>query len=155
MWLRNPFLKLTRDGEDMQISCDTYNGKAFDEINPIDTSFYFVVSNYKTTALFDEWYASRNNSGGVKERDMLNKMKLNGAFRQLSMKVKFLDTLYFSGFCQSSRDLKEVFTVHANCCSNEKAKLAALTAVLEAVKNNDTKVSSWPENNACLKKNRQ
>ena len=130
-------MKLTRDGEDMQISCDTYNGKAFDEINPIDTSFYFVVSNYKTTALFDEWYASRNNSGGVKERDMLNKMKQNDAFRQLSMKVKFLDTLYFNGFCQSSR-------VHANCCSNEKAKLAALTAVLEAVKNNARKVSSWP-----------
>lgn len=149
MWLRDPFSKLTLNQEDMQISCRTYNGKPSDELNPIDTGFYFVISNNKTTALFDEWYASRNNSKAVKEQDMLETMKNNGVFRKLSMKVKFLDTVYFTSLCQGSKDVEEAITVNSNCCGSMKAKLTDLTTVLEVLKNNDKSVASWPEHKAC------
>lgn len=149
MWLRNPLSNLTHEEKDMLLSCDTYNGKPFDETNAVNSGFYFVISNYKTTALFDKWYASRNNSEGIQENHALNMMKGNGVFRELSMKVKFLDTLNFGGFCQPSRDFGAVITVHANCCSNVTAKLADLKAVLEVQKINDTTPASWPDHAEC------
>ncbi|XP_008794873.3 uncharacterized protein LOC103710771 [Phoenix dactylifera] len=153
MWLRNPFAKLSYDGEDMQISCDFYNGRPLDDSNFINTGFYFVASNNRTIALFDEWHASRNNSAGMKEQDVLARMKSHGVFRQLGMKVRFLDTAYFSGFCQDSKDFSKVTTVHANCCCSVKAKLIDLKAVLEAWKTfNGTSRVTWPERKACTGK---
>ncbi|XP_008794927.3 uncharacterized protein LOC103710807 [Phoenix dactylifera] len=152
MWLRNPFTKLNHDDEDLQISCDRYNGQPFDEANPINTGFYFVASNNKTIALFDAWYGSRNSSAGMKDQDVLSLMKYNGAFKQLGMQVRFLDTLYFSGFCQDSKDFKEVITVHANCCRSVKAKLADLTAILNVWKSFDgIGTVGWPVHKKCSK----
>lgn len=151
LWLRDPFRKLNRDGEDMLLSCDRYNGSPLDESNPANTGFYFAVSGNKTVALFGAWYASRNASRGMKEQDVLGLMISKGVFGRLGMRVRFLDTLYFSGFCQDSRDLGEVSTVHANCCRGVKAKIADLSASLETWKrfNNGTEVLSWPEHKAC------
>lgn len=131
LWLRDPFTKLSHDGEDMQISTDIYNNHPFDESNPLNTGFYFVASNNKTIALFEEWYENRNNATGLKEQDVLNRMVNKGAFRRLHVKLRFLDTLYFSGFCRDSRDFREVRTVHANCCRLVKSKLSDLAAALE------------------------
>ncbi|URD90786.1 hypothetical protein MUK42_32933, partial [Musa troglodytarum] len=61
IWLRNPFTKLNQEGEDLQMSSDFYNGRPFDDSNFFNTGFYFVTPNNKTTALFDEWYASKHN----------------------------------------------------------------------------------------------
>lgn len=150
LWLRNPFLELNRE-EDMQMSVDMFNGNPYDDFNGIDTGFFFVASSNKTIALFDEWYASRNSSKGVKERDVLNRMKSKGAFRRLGMKVRYLDTAYFSGFCQDSRDFKKVTTVHANCCRTVKAKISDLSSVLRVWKKfvNGTLNVNWPAHTAC------
>lgn len=153
LWLRNPFAKLSYDGEDMQISSDFYNGRPLDDSNFINTGFYFVASNNKTIALFDEWYASRNDSAGMKEQDVLARMKSHGAFRRLGMKVRFLDTAYFSGFCQDSKDFSKVTTVHANCCGSVKAKLIDLKAVLEVWKaSKGISNVAMPEHKACTGK---
>lgn len=48
----------------------------------------------------------------------------------MGLTVRFLDTLYFSGFCDDSKDLNIVATVHANYCRSISAKLADLTIVL-------------------------
>ncbi|KAJ0970733.1 hypothetical protein J5N97_018692 [Dioscorea zingiberensis] len=150
LWLRNPFVKFGHEGEDLQISCDWYNGRPFDHSNTINTGFYFVTSNNKTMTLFDWWYKSRNETAAIKEQDVLAKMKSMGAFQRLGMKVRFLDTMYFSGFCKTSQDFKEVCTVHANCCRSVKAKLADLTASLEVWKrSNGTSTAKWPPLHAC------
>ena len=134
----------------MQMSVDSYNHRPFDQSNPLNTGFYFVASNNKTTALFEEWYENRNNATGMKEQDVLCRMRNEGAFKRLQMKVRFLDTLYFSGFCQDSRDFREVRTVHANCCRLVKAKLADLSASLEVWKRfNGTANATWPAHKAC------
>ncbi|KAL6322924.1 hypothetical protein AAG906_021829 [Vitis piasezkii] len=52
-----------------------------------------------------------------------------GHFRQLGLEVRALHTLYFSGFCQDSKDFRAVTTVHANCCRSISAKVADLKAV--------------------------
>uniref|UniRef100_A0A6I9QMY7 Uncharacterized protein At1g28695-like n=2 Tax=Elaeis guineensis var. tenera TaxID=51953 RepID=A0A6I9QMY7_ELAGV len=150
MWLRNPFTKLNHVGDDLQISCDAYNGNPLDDSNPINTGFYFVGSNNKTILLFDAWYASRIISARMQDQSALSVLKSKGIFKQLGMKVRFLDTRHFSGFCQDSRDFKEVTTVHANCCRSVKAKLVDLTAVLKAWKSsNSTAMVRWPEHKAC------
>lgn len=47
------------------------------------------------------------------------------------MKFVFLDTKYFGGFCERSNELKDAYTMHANCCRGLKAKLSDLRYTLE------------------------
>ncbi|KAL4576017.1 hypothetical protein LXL04_012105 [Taraxacum kok-saghyz] len=157
LWLRNPFPKLTlNDSVDLQISVDQFNGNQWSEKNPINTGFYMIRSNNKTIALFDKWYGKRNNSHGKKEQDVLIDLMKKGTFRRLGLRVRFLETLYFSGFCEDSRDVKSVSTFHANCCRRIKAKVSDLTAVIHDWKrfrdfsgNNKTMEFRWTDHSAC------
>ncbi|KAJ4799857.1 Nucleotide-diphospho-sugar transferase family protein [Rhynchospora pubera] len=150
LWLRNPLNYLVRKGEDMSISCDTYNGQPFDNSNSINRGIFFVASNNKTITFFDKLYAARNNSG-LTEQDKLYDMKTEGAFHKLNMKVGFLDTDHFCGLCQMKCNIKKVMTLHANCCGTKQAKISYLTAVLKIWLRSDG-VSSvkWPKHKACL-----
>lgn len=131
MWLRDPFARLSKNQtEDLQISTDHFNGHPWSEANDINTGFYFVRSNNRTVSLFETWYSMKDNATGMKEQDVLLDLMRKGTFGALGLRVRFLDTLYFSGFCQDSRDFGAVTTVHANCCRSIKAKILDLTAVL-------------------------
>lgn len=155
MWLRNPFPKLEHvEGEDLLISSDKFNGMPRDYAgNELNTGFFFVASNGRTVALFDEWHAARQASAGMKEQDVLNRMKRRGAFRRLGLRARVLDTARFSGFCQDSRDAAQVATVHANCCRTKRAKVADLKAVLAAKRLNRTatELIRWPAHRECVK----
>ncbi|GAV71500.1 Nucleotid_trans domain-containing protein, partial [Cephalotus follicularis] len=127
MWLRNPFPLLSKnESENLQISVDNNFG------NPINTGFYYIRSNNKTISLFNKWYAMKDNTtaSGKKEQDVLLDLRSEGVFSQLGLVVRYLDTKYFSGFCQDSQDIWAVATVHANCCRYIRAKITDLTAVL-------------------------
>ncbi|KAJ4847634.1 hypothetical protein Tsubulata_002744 [Turnera subulata] len=131
MWLRNPFPRLSANGSiDMQISTDWFNGDPESEKNAINTGFYYARSNNKTIALFEEWYGRKDNSSGKKEQDVLFDLMEEGMFGQLGLHARFLDTVYFSGFCTDSKDVRAVATVHANCCRSIKAKVRDLGVVL-------------------------
>ncbi|XP_071727232.1 uncharacterized protein At1g28695-like [Rutidosis leptorrhynchoides] len=131
VWLRNPFpyLSLYED-VDLQASVDGFSGDQWAENYGINTGFYMIRSNNKTISLFDEWYDRRNNSTGKKEQDVMNDLIFEGAFRRLGLKHRLLDTNYFSGFCQDSKDVTLVTTVHANCCGSIKNKVNDLTSIL-------------------------
>ncbi|XP_071738610.1 uncharacterized protein At1g28695-like [Rutidosis leptorrhynchoides] len=158
LWLRDPFPKLLTDESfDLQISVDKFNGDHSSENNPINTGFYMIKSNNKTIALYDEWYAQKENSKGKKEQDVLYGLMREGTFKKLGMKVRFLDTMYFSGFCENSKEIKEVKTVHANCCRSIKAKETDLMKVLHdwkkfkaATDNYDISEFRWSDHRACL-----
>ncbi|EEF35871.1 uncharacterized protein At1g28695 isoform X2 [Ricinus communis] len=131
MWLRNPFPRLSKnESVDLQISTDWFNGDPLSEKNLINTGFYYVKSNNKTIALFENWYSRKDNSTGKKEQDVLFDLMREGTFRRLELNARFLDTVYFSGFCTDSRDVKAVATVHANCCRSISAKVLDLRSVL-------------------------
>ncbi|KAI3800053.1 hypothetical protein L1987_35360 [Smallanthus sonchifolius] len=156
LWLRNPFPQLTEDESmDLQISVDHFNGDQWSDNNPINTGFYMIRSNNKTIALYDEWYGEKDNSAGKKEQDVLFDLMQKGAFKRLDLRVRFLDTIFFSGFCQNSRDVKEVSTVHANCCRSIKAKVTDLIKVLhdwkkfKAYSDDDTSEFQWSDHTAC------
>ncbi|CAL9086277.1 unnamed protein product [Musa textilis] len=151
MWLRNPFSRLSLHGEDLQISCDDYNGRPFDDSNHINTGFFYVASNNKTIKLFDTWFESRKTLERMHDQDVLVFLKSKGVFKQLGVSVRFLDTLYFSGFCEVTKNSKEVITVHANCCRSIKAKVDDLTETLEAWKKlKGTPTVGWPQRRACI-----
>ncbi|MCD7468679.1 hypothetical protein HAX54_007076 [Datura stramonium] len=157
LWLRNPFQNLySNQNIDLQISTDKFNGSQWSEESPINTGFYMIKSNIKTIALLDAWYAGKDNATGWKEQDVLIKLMKDGMFKQLGLRVRFLDTLYFSGFCDDSKNVNVVATVHANCCRSISAKLADLTAVLHdwrrfknAPSANRTSTSGWTQHVNC------
>ncbi|KAI9112765.1 hypothetical protein K1719_016268 [Acacia pycnantha] len=164
MWLRNPFRRLSNTKtEDLQISTDKYLGNPWSEDHLINTGFYFIRSNNKTISLFETWYSKKDNSTGLKEQDvLLDLIGHYGIFRKLGLRVRFLDTLYFSGFCEDSKDLRVVATVHANCCQSITAKVADLKVVLrdweqfkklssheKLEKTNLTANYQWTEHSGC------
>ncbi|KAI3808941.1 hypothetical protein L1987_24904 [Smallanthus sonchifolius] len=157
LWLRNPFPRLTLLNEtiDLQISVDKFNGNQWSQRNMINTGFYMIKSNNKTIALFDKWYGQRNNSTGKKEQDVLVELMWKRVFKRLRLRVRFLDTNYFSGFCQNSRDANVVSTVHANCCRSIRAKVTDLMTVIHDWKRfkdssgNKTMESRWSSHLAC------
>ncbi|KAH1241616.1 Uncharacterized protein GmHk_07G019162 [Glycine max] len=131
MWLRNPFTRLSKnETEDFQISTDTYLGDPWSEKHLINTGFYFVRSNNKTISLFETWYGQKDNATGKKEQDVLLHLIRSGIIEHLGLRVRFLDTLYFSGFCQDSKDFRAVATIHANCCRSITAKVADMKVAL-------------------------
>ncbi|KAL2892571.1 hypothetical protein RDABS01_008481 [Bienertia sinuspersici] len=160
IWLRNPFKVLTTNKTrdfDIQFSTDAFNGNSSSLHNSINTGFYFVRSNNKTISLFDKWYGLKDNSTGLKEQDVLQNMIWKGVLGDLGIKARYLDTRFFSGFCQVSRDIRSVVTVHANCCRFIKAKVADLKRVLrdwaifKVTPANDTKIFRWSPHMDCIK----
>lgn len=154
VWFRNPFERFTAE-DDVQMSCDHYNGRPYDTNNTINTGFHFVKSNDKTIEFYDLWYESRKNYSSMHDQDALESLKQNGIIEQLGLKFRFLDTVHFGGFCEDSRDLRQVNTMHANCCRSIKAKLADLRASHQQwkkfmVTNNFSSGGSWPTHQNCI-----
>ncbi|XP_042435381.1 uncharacterized protein LOC122021328 isoform X1 [Zingiber officinale] len=152
IWLRNPFPKLTLYGQDMMISCDDFNGRPFDEANNINTGFFYAASNHKTKKLFDIWFSARKNLPRMNDQEVLVALKSQGVFNLLDMRIQFLDTLHFTGFCQLSNNLKEMTTMHANCCRTLRAKVGYLRESLATWKklNGTGIVPIWPPSKACI-----
>ncbi|XXG77981.1 hypothetical protein AAC387_Pa08g2020 [Persea americana] len=156
IWLRNPFERLVHQGVDLQISCDYYNGRPSDIANPINTGFYFVVSNNKTISMFDKWYAARNDSMRLHDQHVLQALIKNGLIQRLDLKVRFQNPLYFGGFCASVRNYGKLVTMHANCCQTFSAKIKDSRAILDGWikfkgQSNATSTVQWPAHNNCIR----
>ncbi|XAR66076.1 hypothetical protein NMG60_11012140 [Bertholletia excelsa] len=159
IWLRNPFNRLSSNETiDLQVSTDKFNGDDLSQANPINTGFYMTRSNNRTISLFNTWYGRKNASMGMKEQDVLQLLVREGMFTHLGLQARFLDTLFFSGFCQDSCDVNAVVTVHSNCCRSINAKVTDLTAVLRSWKGwkaakrksgNVTMPFQWPPHKTC------
>ncbi|KAI3997768.1 hypothetical protein MKX01_007655, partial [Papaver californicum] len=61
---------------------------------------------------------------------------------KIGLKVRFLNTLYFGGFCEPSKDFNQVSTMHANCCFGLDTKIHDLNIMLEDWRNY---ISSFPD----------
>ncbi|KAI3703603.1 hypothetical protein L1987_73793 [Smallanthus sonchifolius] len=129
MWFRDPFSKFDNDA-DFQIACDYFNGNPSDFRNLPNGGFKYVKSNNKTIQFYKFWYESRLTYPGVNEQDVFNKIKFNPFIENVGLRIRFLDTGYFGGFCQASKDLNKVCTMHANCCVGLENKVHDLGIML-------------------------
>ncbi|KAL8156724.1 hypothetical protein AgCh_001721 [Apium graveolens] len=158
MWFRNPFPRFHTKA-DFQIACDFYRGNPSDiKSNLPNGGFTYVKSNKQTSKFYKFWYKSREKYPGLHDQDVLNKIKHDPYIRKIGLSIKFLDTAYFGGFCEPSKDMNRVCTMHANCCVGLSNKVYDLNIILGDWQNylsvrNDTRKllnsSPWNVPNHC------
>ncbi|XP_023736584.1 uncharacterized protein At4g15970 isoform X2 [Lactuca sativa] len=129
MWFRDPFPQFHKDA-DFQIACDYFNGNPYDLNNLPNGGFNYVKSNKKTIQFYKFWYNSRLTYPSMHDQDVFNKIKYNPFIKNVGLQIRFLDTAYFGGFCQPSKDLNKVCTMHANCCVGLENKVNDLGIML-------------------------
>ncbi|XP_050377514.1 uncharacterized protein At4g15970-like [Argentina anserina] len=134
MWLRDPFPQFFPDA-DFQIACDYFRGDSYDVNNLPNGGFTYVISNKRTTKFYNFWYMSRQAYPNNHDQDVLNKIKSDPFIPTIGLKMRFLDTKYFGGFCQPSKDLNLVCTMHANCCVGLENKVNDLRILLQDWRN--------------------
>ena len=130
MWLRNPFQYFLQEDE-FQMSCDEFNGNPYDPQNLPNTGFQYVRSTHRTIQFYKYWYFSIRTFQRLHDQNAFNRIKFDLFIKFIGLRMRFLDTTYFGGFCQPSKDLNLVCTMHANCCKGIKDKINDLTILLE------------------------
>ncbi|KAG2707662.1 hypothetical protein I3843_05G145700 [Carya illinoinensis] len=130
MWFRDPFPQFYLDA-DFQIACDIFLGSSDDVLNRPNGGFNYVKSNNRSVEFYKFWYSSHETFPGYHDQDVLNIIKSHPFILDIGLKMKFLDTAYFGGLCEPSKDLNEVCTMHANCCFGLDNKLHDLRIMLQ------------------------
>lgn len=130
MWFRDPFPHFDLDA-DFQIACDHFSGNSSDvDSNKPNGGFNFVRSNNRSIEFYKFWYSSRETYPGLHDQDVLNRIKYDSFIIDIGLKIRFLNTAYFGGFCEPSKDLNQVCTMHANCCFGLESKVHDLRILL-------------------------
>ncbi|XP_076889648.1 uncharacterized protein At4g15970-like isoform X1 [Bidens hawaiensis] len=130
MWFRDPFPHFHKDG-DFQIACDYFRGNASDLNNLPNGGFTYVKSNNKTIKFYKFWFDSRLTYPGLHDQDVFNKIKFDPFIHDNGLQIRFLDTAFFGGFCEPSRDFNKVCTMHANCCVGLENKVHDIRIMLQ------------------------
>ncbi|KOM54570.1 hypothetical protein LR48_Vigan10g046200 [Vigna angularis] len=130
MWLRDPFGLFYEDA-DFQIACDFFNGNSSDIGNFPNGGFKYMRSNERTIWFIKFWINARIYFPGLGEQAVFNMIKLHPLIADMKVKIRFLSTDYFGGFCEPSKDLNQVSTMHANCCIGIENKIHDLKILLE------------------------
>ncbi|XP_072973718.1 uncharacterized protein At4g15970-like [Typha angustifolia] len=129
MWLRDPLRRIAITS-DIAISSDFFFGDEDSMRNFPNGGFLYAKSSNKTIEFYKNWQLARERFPGKHEQHIFNQIK--GEFSaRFQVRIQFLDTAYCTGFCQLSKDLNKVTTIHANCCVGLGAKLHDLKNVLE------------------------
>lgn len=130
MWFRDPFPRFYLDA-DFQIACDYFAGDSDDVQNRPNGGFNYVKSNNRSIEFYKFWYSSHETYPGYHDQDVLNIIKFHPFIMEIGLKMKFLDTAYFGGLCEPSKDFNQVCTMHANCCYGLNSKLNDLRIMLQ------------------------
>ncbi|XP_010248972.2 PREDICTED: uncharacterized protein At4g15970-like [Nelumbo nucifera] len=130
MWLRNPFPHFSLD-HDITSACEIYMGNPEDINNRADGGFNFVKSNARSIDLYRYWYMSSFLHPGADDLSVFEMIKKDRFVEEIGLEIKYLDTTYFGGFCEPSKDMSKVCTIHANCCIGMENKLHDIRLILK------------------------
>ncbi|XP_059649813.1 uncharacterized protein At4g15970-like isoform X2 [Cornus florida] len=130
MWFRDPFPHFYSDA-DFQIACDSFSGNSSDNRNKPNGGFKFVRSNNRSIEFYKFWYSKRETYPEYHDQDVLNNIKYDSFIIDIDLKMRFLNTAYFGGLCEPSKDFNQVCTMHANCCFGLDSKLHDLRIMLQ------------------------
>nr|XP_009793894.1 PREDICTED: uncharacterized protein At4g15970-like [Nicotiana sylvestris] len=134
LWFRRPFAHFYSHA-DFQIACDHYVHNSFNLKNAPNGGFKYVKSNNQTIQFYKFWYDSRNIYPEKHDQDVLNIIKFHPFLKKIKLKIMFLDTAYFGGFCEPSKDVNLACTMHANCCVGLGNKIHDLKMAINDWKN--------------------
>ena len=117
IWFRDPFRHISLYA-DMAISTDFFNGDPDDaRKNAPNTGFYYVKSTNRTVEMLRRWRAARTRSrpgGPTNDQGVFNDIKAELVAGELHIRLMFLDTVFFDGFCEFRGEMDRVCTMHAN-----------------------------------------
>ncbi|KAK9666447.1 hypothetical protein RND81_14G185400 [Saponaria officinalis] len=130
MWFRSPFPQFI-PYSDIQTSCDVFNGQQFNLTNFPNNGFVFVRSNRRAIKFYKFWVSSRHTYPGLNEQEVFNQIKDGPFAKTIRIRIRFLSTDYFGGYCSPSKDFNKVCTMHANCCIGLDRKIADLNTTIE------------------------
>lgn len=134
MWLRNPFRHISLYA-DMAVSTDRFNGDAEALTNAANTGFYYVKSTNRTVEMLRRWRAARSRFPPTHDQAVFDAIKEELAAGDLQIKLVFLETTLFDGFCQFHGEMDRVCTMHANCCIGLENKVHDLKNMAAVWKN--------------------
>uniref|UniRef100_A0A0E0LX80 Nucleotide-diphospho-sugar transferase domain-containing protein n=2 Tax=Oryza punctata TaxID=4537 RepID=A0A0E0LX80_ORYPU len=134
MWFRNP-LRHIAITSDIAIANDYYNGDPESLRNRPNGGFLYVRAANRTVDFYRRWRdARRRFPPGTNEQYILERTQAELS-RRAGVRMQFLDTANCGGFCQLSRDMGRVCTLHANCCTGLANKVHDLAGVLRDWRN--------------------
>ena len=155
MWLKNPFQHVDPLLE-LTIACEVYTGDPRSESNKADGSFFFAKSDDIAVELFRYWELAMVLYPNNDAKSVLEMMIKEDEVVQFTLqpRIKYLDTAYFSGFCQPNINMREAYTMHANCCEDLESKVHDLRLVLDEwrnyfMTNSSIPGSSWRVSRKC------
>ncbi|XP_072992734.1 uncharacterized protein At4g15970-like [Typha latifolia] len=129
VWFRSPFQHINANS-DIVLSCDKFFGNPEDLWNFPNTGFIYMKSNRKNIEALKYWNQARKKFPTLNEQRVFNEIKREIA-SQLQVRMQFVDSAVFGGFCDPARDLNKICTMHAACCVGVGAKLHDLRSVLD------------------------
>lgn len=122
MWLRSP-LQHFHPLYELTISCGS---------NLVDVGPLFMKSDDITVDFLKFWQMERNLFPSL-YKSFCEMARRNDILGMVGMRIKYLDTAYFGGFCEPSKDMNmsQVCTMDASCCDNIKSKVHDLRLVFD------------------------
>ncbi|KAJ3681251.1 hypothetical protein LUZ60_015740 [Juncus effusus] len=130
LWLRNPFRHIALTSHFAFASDFFYGDEDSIERSTPNGGFMYVKSSNKTIEFFKNWHTERPNWPDQHEQYVLNRIKVEYV-KRFKVRMQFITTMYTGGFCEMSKDITKVCTVHANCCVGINTKLNDLKIILE------------------------
>lgn len=132
LWLRSPFSNFNPSYE-LTISCSfPSDGQVGDYVQ--DGGILYLRSNAIAIEFFKYWKVTKVLYPNTNAEESLctTIMQSKDICDSYGFRVKYVDTIYFGGFCQLSKDmLREAYTIHANCCGDLTSKVHDLRNVLD------------------------
>uniref|UniRef100_A0ACD5XC61 Uncharacterized protein n=1 Tax=Avena sativa TaxID=4498 RepID=A0ACD5XC61_AVESA len=139
VWFRDPFRHINLYA-DMAVSTDFFSGDPDDAVkNAPNTGFYYVKSTNRTVEMLRRWRAARTRrsrpGGPTNDQGVFNEIKAELVAGELQIRLVFLDTVFFDGFCRFHGVMDKVCTMHANCCIGLETKVHDLRNMVADWKN--------------------
>ncbi|XP_024031345.1 uncharacterized protein At4g15970 [Morus notabilis] len=132
MWLRTPIVHIHPSYE-ITIPCNLHSEDSQNRSNKPGRGLFYVKSNAVSIELFKYrkvWGTLYPNSHVKSLCEALKEQQ--DVIEMLGVRIQYLNATYFGGFCQGdSREIRQVYTLQANCCDNVEDKVHDLKLVLE------------------------
>lgn len=99
LWFRNPFDHFANN-TDFQISSDKYRGNPYSFYNRPNCGYQYTRSNNRTIAMYRHWCQGGEENPSIDEQSVLKVMLKRNEIATYNVKIRFLETERFSGFCE-------------------------------------------------------
>ena len=131
MWLKNPLIHLNPILE-VSVSCNFSTDGQRDYIQ--DGGLFFLKANAIAFEFFRYWKLLQvlYPNSHVEESLCETLMRSKEIVEAYSFRTKHVNTTNFGGLCRLNKDkLRDVYTIHANCCQDVRSKVHDLRLVLD------------------------